>query len=179
MNNPIVRAERAPFKLTPHPKHELMFYRLPSGEKRVGMSSASTVCGFNSAYLSNSSKSGSNRFKTLLGLGFTGHRVPVSVSHEIGSGATRSETLSLEDFGKFLEFAAFEVGSEQAMAIVRGLIGVSLETIARQAFGEEALTLEEIRRHLCREYAKTIDWTKEDQMDFEDIENHQIFLEAS
>jgi hypothetical protein len=179
MTDSIVRAERVPFNLTPNPKHAIIFFRLPCGEKRVGLTSASSVCGLNEGYLSTLSRRPSKRLKALTDLGFTGRQVQVSVTHEFYSGSTRSETLSLDDFRKFLEFAAFEVGSDQAMAIVRGLIGVSLENIAKQAFGEEALTLEEIRRHLCRAYAKTIDWTEEDKWDAEEIANHQIFLEAS
>jgi hypothetical protein len=184
MNNPIVRAERVTFNLIPHdvdPDRALEFFRMPDGEKRVSVTSAATVCGFAKNYLTGLARTSPNRLKTLRGLGFEGERIPALVERgsQGSKGSSRSETLSLDDFRKFLEFAAFEVGSIEALAIVRGLIGVSLESIAKQAFGEEALTLEEIRRHLCREYAKTINWTKEDQMDFEDIENHQIFLEAS
>jgi hypothetical protein len=53
-----------------------------------------------------------------------------------------------------VRFAAFTLHKPEALALASGLLGVAIETIAKQAFGEEALTLEEIRRHLCREYAK-------------------------
>jgi hypothetical protein len=75
-----------------------------------------------------------------------------------------------------VKFAAFELKRPKALAIALGLMGVAVETIARQAFGEEALTLADIRRHLCKEYAKTINWALEDRYDAEEIENHQLFL---
>lgn len=93
MTDSIVRAERVPFNLTPNPKHAIIFFRLPCGEKRVGLTSASSVCGLNEGYLSTLSKRPSKRLKALTDLGFTGRQVQVSVTHEFYSGSTRSETL--------------------------------------------------------------------------------------
>ena len=178
MNTSIVRAERVTFQIVPGDENRLEFYRLPSGEKRIGMTSAAKVCGLTASYFNNLPKTSPKRLETLLGMGFTYCRVAVTVGRDdpSTSGASKSETISLDDFVSFVKFAAFELKRPKALAIALGLMGVAVETIARQAFGEEALTLADIRRHLCREYAKTINWALEDRYDAEEIENHQLFL---
>jgi hypothetical protein len=178
MNTSIVRAERVTFQIVPGQKNRLEFYRLPSGEKRIGLSNLATVCGLDDTYFYNLTKRAPKRMEALRGMGFTGCRVAVTVGRDDPAvrGASRAETISLDDFVCFVKFAAFELRRPEATALALGLMGVAVETIARQAFGEEALTLADIRRHLCKEYAKTIDWTKEDHYDAEEIANHQLFL---
>jgi hypothetical protein len=178
MNTSIVRAERVNFQIVPGDENRLEFYRLPSGEKRIGLTSAAKVCGITASYFNNLPKTSPKRLETLLGMGFTDCRIAVTVGRDDPTvrGASKSETISLDDFVSFVKFAAFELRRPEATALALGLMGVAVETIARQAFGEEALTLADIRRHLCKEYAKTINWALEDRYDAEEIANHQLFL---
>jgi hypothetical protein len=177
MNNPIVRADRVDFQLAPG--HVIEFFRLPSGEKRISKSSAAKACGLGEKYFYRVQSATPKQLEALQSAGFTGYSLPVSAPLPDGRGSTRSDTLSLDDFRIVVTYAAFTLNKKKALALASGMIGVAIETIAKQAFGEEALTLEEIRRHLCKAYAKTINWAEEDKLDFEEIENHQIFLEAS
>jgi hypothetical protein len=172
----IVRAERVDFQVAPG--YAIEFYRLPNGEKRIGQASAAMVCGLAKSYIYSLRDSSPNRLKTLMSQGFTGSGLWVTVDREKVSGASRSNTMSLDDFKIFVSFAAFDLGKTPAKAIVRGLVGVALESIARQAFGESGLSLEEIRSMLCRDYAKTVDWRMEDLEDAETIDNHMIFLQV-
>jgi hypothetical protein len=178
MNTSIVRAERVTFQLTPSPKHAIVFFKFPDGEKRVGLAGVASACGLNKNYFSRLQSATPDQLKALQGMGFDGYSREAFVERLSlgGRGSAKSKTLSLDDFRTFVRFAAFTLHTPEALALASGLLGVAIETIAKQAFGEEALTLEEIRRHLCKEYAKTIDWTKEDRYDAEEIENHQLFL---
>lgn len=173
----IIRAERVDFQIAPGIFIE--FYRLPDGEKRIGVTSASIVCGHTRNYLTELADKSPNRLKLLQGKGFEGSRKSVSIERiSVGSkGASRSETLSLEDFRAFVRFSAFDLQKPPAMAIADALMGVAIETIAKQAFGEAGLSLAEIRAMICTQYAKTIDWLEEDRTDAEDIESHQIFIQ--
>ena len=172
----IVRAERVDFQIAPGISIE--FYRFPDGEKRIGITSAATVCGLNKSYLTQLGSRSPNQLEALQSKGFDGWSRPGSIERgSVGSkGAARIETLSQSDFLAFIRFAAFTLNKRPAMAIAEGLMGIALETIARQAFGEEALTLNEIREALCKEYAKTIDWAEEDKEDSQALLDHQIFL---
>lgn len=178
MNHSIVKAERVDFQIAPG--YLLEFYRLPSGEKRIGVTSASAICGHRKEFLSRLPTHAPKQWESLRSLGFDGCPVQCKVERlsKGGKGSAVAQTISLEDFRAFIEFSAFDLNKKPAKAIARALLGVSIETIARQAFGEEALTLEEIRRIVCREYAKTIDWVREDKEDWAVIDAHQIFLAA-
>jgi hypothetical protein len=118
--------------------------------------------------------------KALQGKGFTGCTKSVTVAGRGNSvrGASRSETLSLDDFRAFVRFSAFDLAKPPAMAIADALMGVAIETIAKQAFGEEALTLAEIRFIICKEYAKTVKWLEEDKDDARAIDEHLLFLQV-
>jgi hypothetical protein len=172
----IVRAERVDFQIAPGVFLE--FYRLPNGEKRIGLTSAAVVCGFKRNYFSRLQSSTPKQLEALRGKGFTGYTRPVTVGdrkHGV-RGASKAETLSLDDFRAFVRFSAFDLGKKPAMAIADAFMGVAVETIAKQAFGEEALTLAEIRAIICKEYAKTVNWLVEDRDDAREIDQHLLFL---
>lgn len=174
----IVRAERVDFQIAPG--IFLEFYRLPDGEKRIGKTSAAIVCGHSKQFFNRLQESTPKQAKALQGRGFTGCTKSVMVA-ERGAGvrgASRSDTLSLDDFRAFVRFSAFDAGKKPAMAIADALMGVAIETIARQAFGEAMMTLEEIRRAICSEYAKTVAWLKEDAEDVAAIDEHLLFLQV-
>jgi hypothetical protein len=170
----IVKAERVDFNIAPG--YAIEFYRLPTGEKRIGLSSAAIVCGLNSSYFNSLEDRSPKRLQALRGQGFTGWRIPVTVARDIGRGASRSKTISLDDFVAFTSFAAFDLGKKPAKAIARALMGVAIETIAKQAFGEAGLSIAEIRALICDGYAKTVNWQAEDREDAETIEDHLLFL---
>ena len=170
----IVHAERIDFQIAPGVFLE--FYRLPSGEKRIGLTSAAMVCGLRKGYLSESAKRGSKALKTLHGNGFTGQQIPVSL--DSSRGRTRAETLSLDDFIAIAEYAALDLGKLPAKTIIRALTRVQIRDIANRAFGESALTLEQIRQSICADYAKTLNWLGEDNDDARKIDEHLLFLEV-
>lgn len=175
----IVRAERVDFQIAPG--IFLEFYRLPSGEKRIGKTSAAIVCGFGKSYFNGLEKRSPKQMQALRDKGFDGSTIPVQIERTSlgGRGSAKSETLSLDDFKAFARFAAFDVGRKPAQAIADAFFGVAIETIAKQAFGEEALTLDEIRAIVCKEYAKAIDWLEEDREDARAIDEHLLFLKVS
>jgi hypothetical protein len=170
----IVKAERVDFNIAPG--YAIEFYRLPTGEKRIGKGSAAKVCGLNHAYFQNLESRTPKRLEALRGMGFTGWSLEVSVDRNGISGASRSDTMSLEDFRIFVAFAAFQLAKKPAQAIATAMIGVAIETIAKQAFGEAGLSVAEIRALICDTYAKTVNWQAEDREDAETIEDHLLFL---
>ena len=174
----IVRAERVDFQIAPGVFLE--FYRLPNGEKRIGLTSAAVVCGHRKEYFNKLHSSAPKHLKALQGKGFEGCTKPVMIERgSIGSkGSSKSETLSLDDFRAFVRFSAFDLRKPPAMAIADAFMGVAVETIAKQAFGEEALTLAEIRAIVCKEYAKTLNWVEEDRDDAREIDQHLLFLQV-
>jgi hypothetical protein len=173
------RSERVDFQIVPG--YSLEFYRFPDGEKRIGKTSALKICGLSPAYLSNIESNSPKQYKALQQTGYRGWLRECLIERvSVGSrGSSISKTMSLDDFKIFVSFAAFDLGKKPAQSIVRGLVGVALESIARQAFGESRLSLEEIRSMLCHDYAKTVDWRSEDLEDAETIDNHMIFLQVS
>lgn len=170
----IVKAERVDFNIAPG--YAIEFYRLPTGEKRIGRASATKVCGLAKNYFLRLHSSTPKQAEALLAMGFTGYTLPVVVGRDDISGASRSDTISLEDFRVFVAFAAFHLSKKPAQAIATAMIGVAIETIAKKAFGEAGLSLAEIRSMICDSYAKTVNWQAEDREDVETIEDHMIFL---
>lgn len=173
------RAERVDFQIVPG--HSLEFYRFPDGEKRIGRTSALKICGLSTTYLSNIESRSPNQYQVLRKTGYKGWLRECLIERvSVGSkGSAISKTMSLDDFKLIAAFAAFDLGKKPAQSIVRGLVGVALESIARQAFGESRLSLEDIRSMLCRDYAKNVDWRSEDLEDAETIDNHMIFLQVN
>ena len=148
-------------------------YMLPDGEFRVGKSSASLACGFNKDYLSRLTVKAPNQLKALRDEGYTDRPMTVEINNE--RGATRSETLSLDDFESVIFFAASK-GKKEAIALQRALVKVGITDWFRLSFGIKELTLEEKRALFYKDYAKTIDWLSEDRKDFEVIKNQELFL---
>ncbi len=175
----IVRVERVDFQIAPGVFIE--FYRFPDGEKRIGKTSAAIVCGHKKNYLSRLQDATPNQWKALQGRGFDGYSRTGMVERGSvgGRGAAKTDTLSLDDFKAFIRFSAFDMGKKPALALADALIGVALETVARKAFGEDELTLEDVRNYICKQYAKTVQWLEEDREDFRQIDEHLLFLEVN
>ncbi|MGA0199394.1 MAG: hypothetical protein ACO3NK_09785 [Prochlorotrichaceae cyanobacterium] len=170
----ILRSERIDFQIAPG--YFLEFYKLPSGEKRVGKSSAAVSCGLKKNYFNRLQSATPKQLEALQSRGFTGYTVPVIIGRDDGRGASKSDTLSLDDFRAFIKFAAFDLGKKPAMAIAEAMLGIAIETIARQAFGEEALTIQELREEFCKRFAQTVNWMEEDRDDSLAIDEHLLFL---
>lgn len=138
-------------------------YRMPNGEFRVGITSASEVLGYSREWLGRVLSRGGNTLKSLRGLGF---------SEEIQKVATKSgrppETISLRDFNRLIAYAVFD-GKKAALALQLALTEVALNDFFVDAFGEPPLSIDEKRRLFYEAYAATIspeDWR---QMDREEI----------
>lgn len=143
-------------------------YRMPDGEFRVGLEGASVVLGYGADWLSQVVRRRPKTLKALQGMGFTGGQLEVSVGREAASGATRSKTISLDDFIRVIAYASAN-GKKAALALQTALVKMSLTDFFREAFGDRPLTLKEKRELFYAAYAASIspdDWR---EMDREDI----------
>lgn len=145
-------------------------YRMPNGEFRVGITSASTVLGYSKEWLSRVASERPKTLKALQGLGFTGCQLAVRITRENKSGASSAYTINLSDFNCLLAYAASQ-GKKPALAMQLALTGVALVDFFRDAFSEMPLTTEEKRNIFYQTYSST--FSKEDwlSMDREDIKN--------
>lgn len=142
-------------------------YRMPNGEFRVGITTASTVAGFSENYLRDVLRDKTaTRFKTLQEKGFTG--ITTKQLRETKRGAREERSISLKDFIKLLRYADKQ-DKKSAGAILDALSELSLLDFFRDAFGEEPLTIEEKRRIFYEKYASRISPEGWRAMDREDI----------
>ena len=146
---------------------------LPNGEFRVGKKGLSLLLRYKENFLSRLQSATPRKAEALRREGFTDYSLTVQIDNE--RGATRSETLSLDDFESFIFFAALE-GKKEAIALQRALIRVGITDWFRLSFGLNQLTLGEKRTLFYKEYAKTIDWLKEDRNDIKLIKEQELFL---
>jgi hypothetical protein len=154
----IIRAERATIEFCDGLNVD--GYRMPDGEFRVGITSASLVAGFAENYLRRllDQKSGT-RFKALQSTGFSQQIEKVVRASKTGDIEER--TISLKDFVRFLQFS----DKPQAGAILTALVENSLNDFFRDAFGEKPLTIEDKRVAFYLTYAASINWLEEDKID--------------
>jgi AraC-like DNA-binding protein len=142
-------------------------YRMPGGEFRVGITSASLVLGYSDNWLQRVLGRETGRsIKSLRGLGFT--EEIQKVVGETERGDRQAQTISLRDFNRLIAYAVFD-GKRAALALQLALTEVALNDFFRDAFGETPLSIDEKRRMFYEAYAATIrpeDWR---QMDREDI----------
>jgi hypothetical protein len=142
-------------------------YRMPNGEFRVGLASASVVLGYSENWLPRLlDRVNGTSIKSLRGLGFTEQTQKV-VSESV-KGDREAETISLRDFNRVIIYAVSK-GRRAALALQLSLTEVALNDFFVDAFGESPLSIEEKRRLFYEAYAATIspeDWR---QMDREDI----------
>lgn len=87
----IVRAERVDFQVAPGVFLE--FYRLPNGEKRIGLTSAAVVCGHKNNYFSRLHSSTPKQLEALRQKGFDGYTLPVMIERGSvgGRGSAKME----------------------------------------------------------------------------------------
>lgn len=141
-------------------------YRMPNGDFRVGITTASVVAGFAENYLRRLLSEGGTRLQPLLDNGFSGITFPqVRVTK---TGEREERAITLKDFVRLLRYADKQ-GRQSAGAILDALSELSLIDFFRDAFGEPPLSIEEKRRLFYESYAQSIspsDWM---QMDREDI----------
>ena len=171
MNNNTIKAVRNTVKFAEG--LEVDGYMLPDGEFRVSKTGASLACGFNKDYLSRLPLKAPNQLKALQSEGYTDSPITVEIDNE--RGATRAETLSLDDFESIIFFAASK-GKKEAIALQRALVKVGITDWFRLSFGVKELTLEEKRALFYKDYAKTINWLSEDRKDVEIIKEQELFL---
>jgi hypothetical protein len=171
MNNNTIKAVRSTIKFAEG--LEVDGYMLPDGEFRVGKTGASLVLGYKENFLSRIQSATPKKAKALQSEGFTGYSLAVQIENQ--RGATRSDTLSLDDFESFIFFAASE-GKKEAIALQRAFVKVGITDWFRLSFGIKELTLEEKRALFYKDYAKTINWLSEDKKDLEIIKEQELFL---
>ena len=141
-------------------------YRMPDGEFRVGITSASLIAGFAEDYLRKAFSDSSPRFKALQAAGFSGKS---EVLTRVTKTGTRDErTISLKDFQRFIRFAD-KKGNASAGAILDALVEMSLTDFFRDGFGEKPLTIEEKRQAFYSAYAASINWLEEDKNDRQEL----------
>lgn len=141
-------------------------YRMPDGDFRVGISTASDVAGFNENYLRRALADGGTRLQPLLNMGFSGQTIPqVRVTK---TGEREERTINLKDFIKLLRYAD-QQKRKSAGAILDALSELSLIDFFRAAFGEPPLSIEEKRRLFYEKYAAAISPENWRQMDREEI----------
>lgn len=141
-------------------------YRMPDGEFRVGISTASSVAGFNENYLRRALADGGTRLQPLLDMGFSGQTVPqVRVTR---TGEREERTINLRDFVKLLRYADKQK-RPSAGAILDALSELSLLDFFRAAFGEPPLSIEEKRRLFYEKFAAAISPEGWREMDREEI----------
>jgi hypothetical protein len=154
-------------------------YMLPDGEFRVGVTSASKALGFAEAWLYKSlSNTDGKTLKALQGMGFTAFLKHGEVDREKQSGTSKVSTLSLDDFVLLVAYATSKQKKE-AFALQLALTKMAVNDFFRDAFGLSPLTIDEKRSLFYKDYAKNIDWSLEDLLDWKLIEEQEWFLNTS
>lgn len=159
-----IRAERAP--VTFFDGLTVDGYRMPDGQFRVGITTASIVAGFAENYLRRLLLDGGTRLQPLLDNGFSGKTVPQVRGTKTGEREER--TIDLKDFIRLLRYADKQ-DKPSAGAILDALSELSLLDFFRDAFGEPPLSIEEKRRLFYEAYAKSISPQDWQQMQKEEI----------
>jgi hypothetical protein len=164
MTDEMIRAERATVKF--FDGLSVDGYRMPNGEFRVGITTASVVAGFAENYLRRLLSDGGTRLQPLLDNGFSGITFPqVRVTK---TGEREERAITLKDFVRLLRYADKQ-GRQSAGAILDALSELSLIDFFRDAFGEPPLSIAEKRRLFYESYAQSISPENWRQMDREEI----------
>ena len=142
-------------------------FRMPNGDFRVGITSASTVLGYAENWLYRVLEQPSGKsMKVLLGIGFNPETQ--KVVSETRRGEREAQTISLDDFNRLIVYAVSQ-GKKAALALQLSLTRVALNDFFRDAFGEPPLSIEEKRQLFYETYAATISPENWRQMDREEI----------
>jgi len=154
-------------------------YRLADDEFRVGVAGASKALGFAENWLSRElTKLDGKSLKALQEMGFTAYLKTGTVTRDDTRGSSKVSTISLDDFVLLIAFATSKKKKE-AFALQLALTKMAINDYFRDAFGLRALSIEEKRALFYKDYAKTVNWYKEDRIDWELIEEQEWFLNTS
>ena len=168
----IIKAERATFEYVEGIKVD--FYKLPSGEYRIGLASASIALGFASNWLDRATSREKRTLKTLQGIGYT--NVPIQVKLDaINGGGTSAKTISIADF-QILKIYAVQKGKQEAIKLLSFNALNSDLDIAADLFQEKRLSYEEKRAIWYKELAATINWLEDDRHEWQLIQEQELFL---
>ena len=147
---------------------EVEGYRMPSGEFRVGLASASRALGFDREWLSDAAGGKSPRtLKVLQGIGFSQQIEKVSAQSNQGNWLDDS-TISLDDFNTCIIYGT-KKDKPSALALNKAFTRLSLMDFFRDAFGEPPLSIEEKRRLFYEAYATSISPSEWREMEMKDI----------
>ncbi len=148
-------------------------YRMPNGEYRVGLSSASKAIGYSENWVRRTlSKSGTTA-KALQGLGFEGNFLEVVRESNQGNSFTE-RTVSLDDF-KLLITYGVQKGKKKAIALQSALMKVALTDFFRDAFEENQLSVDEKRKLFYKAYAESLSFEEWLEMDRQDVKDLKLF----
>jgi len=135
-----IKAQRATVKFCEGV--EVDGYKMPDGSYRVGLSGTSILLGYEKAWLSQMVRKQQKALKVLQSEGFTGCQFEVSVDRDDVSGASKVQTISLDDLTHLIIYAAGK-GKPKAIALNKAIVGTTLYSYFRQSFGDKELTTEE------------------------------------
>ncbi len=142
-------------------------YRMPDGEFRVGITSASLVLGYSENWLFRLlGRETGTSIKALRGLGFT--EETQKVVSETNRGDREAQTISLRDFNRLISYAVFD-GKRAALALQLALTEIALNDFFRDAFNLAALRFAEKRELFYAAYAAAISPENWREMDREEI----------
>jgi hypothetical protein len=154
---------------------ELEAYRMPNGEFRAGLNSASLLVGYSKDWLGKGILRSDRTAKALQELGFSQQIEEVTATTNVSNFGVKAKTISLDDLSKVILYAAIQ-GKKEAIALQLSFTKISLNDFFRDAFNERPLTIEEKRHLFYKTYAASL--TKQDwlHMDKQDIENLRLGL---
>jgi len=174
--NDTIRAVNAELKLAGDVA--LDCYMLPDGEKRIGVTGASLAIGRSKEYLGRLPKNGKKALKALQEQGFTGCQIEVQISSE--RYGTRSQTISVRDFIKFVTWDAITNRRSESIVLLAAFGETGLERILDDLFSNRSLSyLDEKIKYFER-------WTNEDlqealaynREDWKIITEQELFLDS-
>ena len=143
-------------------------YRMPNGEFRVGLASASRIIGFNRDWLTDVIDGETPRtLKELQGIGFSENIQKVTAQSNRGNWLD-DRTIDLDDFNSCIIYGT-QSKRPSAIALNKAFTRLSLMDFFREAFGEPPLSIAEKRRLFYETYAASISPENWRQMDREDI----------
>ncbi len=144
-------------------------YRMPNGEYRIGLSSASEALGYSKEWLGRNLKRNGNQIKALQDMGFSGKIEKVATKSI--KGQRESRTITLDDFKHLINYAANK-GKKKAIALQSALMEIALSDFFRDAFKEAQLSVDEKRQLFYKAYAESLsfeDWLEMDRQDVKDL----------
>ncbi len=150
-------------------------YKMPDGEYRIGLSSASKAIGYSENWVRRVLNKSGTTAKTLQELGFGGNFLEVVRESNQGNSLTE-RTISLDDFKHLITYGVIKK-KQKAIAFSTALTKIALTDFFRDAFGETQLNIDEKRKLFYQAYAESLSFEDWLEMDREDVADLVLFGE--